>query len=110
MKTHYETLGIRKTASSLEIKASYHKLAKLYHPDVTHLARVEAEKQIREINIAYSVLSKPRSRSSYDAKLNKDDFKIAAEPERCSSCDKPTTYWRTNIKARVCVECRNSGL
>jgi DnaJ-class molecular chaperone len=110
MKTHYETLGISKSASASQIRASYRKLAKLYHPDVAQVGHAEAEKQIREINVAYSVLSKPRTRSSYDAGLNKDNFDRAAEPEHCSNCGKPTTYWRVNRKPQVCVVCRGSCL
>src|SRR5207249_10334202 len=73
MSTHYETLGIRKDASAKQVKASYHSLVKLSHPDrfaAGSKAHAEAEKRIREINAAYAVLSKPVSRASYDLKLN----------------------------------------
>ena len=109
MKTHYEILGISKGATASQIKASYRRLAKLYHPDKVHTAPTEAEKRIREINAAYSVLSKPLSRASYDEQLNKKLVQITAEPEHCSNCGKPTTYWRTNRAGRLCIECTGSN-
>lgn len=32
--SHYETLGVQMSASQQEIKNSYYKLAKKYHPDL----------------------------------------------------------------------------
>jgi DnaJ-domain-containing protein 1 len=108
MKTHYEILGIPKDASAERVKASYRALVKTYHPD--KLAQgtkghAEAEKRIREINVAYAVLSKPLSRASYDAKLNRELPYTAAEPELCAKCGKPTTYWNTNRKMPLCNAC-----
>ena len=34
MKTHYQTLNLTPGASLEEVKASYRRLAKQYHPDV----------------------------------------------------------------------------
>src|SRR5207245_3511755 len=73
MRSHYETLGIPKEASAERIKRSYRKLVKLYHPDQfpsRSREQAEAEKRMRDINVAYSILSKPLSRTRYDAKLN----------------------------------------
>jgi curved DNA-binding protein CbpA len=67
-------MGIPREASAERIKRSYRKLVKIYHQDrcpAGSEAHAEAEKKIREINIAYWVLSKPISRAKYDAKLNK---------------------------------------
>jgi curved DNA-binding protein len=33
---YYETLGVARTASREDIKQGFPKLARLYHPDVTH--------------------------------------------------------------------------
>jgi curved DNA-binding protein len=75
MKTHYEILGVSRGATASQIKTCYRKLVKLYHPDKAHLVHPDAENRIREINAAYSVLSKRLSRASYDAKLIKTFFK-----------------------------------
>lgn len=56
----YDTLGVKKTASFNEIKASYRRLANQYHPDkVSHLGeefRALAEKRFKEIQEAYQEL------------------------------------------------------
>src|SRR5207245_9920926 len=73
MRSHYKPLGIPKAASAERIKRSYRKLVKLYHPDQfpsRSMEQAEAEKRMRDINAAYSVLSKPLSRTSYDGELN----------------------------------------
>jgi curved DNA-binding protein CbpA len=108
MKTHYETLGIPKDASAERIKACYRTLVKTYHPDTLTQGtkmHADAEKRIREINAAYAVLSNAHSRASYDTKLNRELPHPAADPERCSNCGKPTTYWHTNRKAPLCHAC-----
>lgn len=64
--THYEILGIRKTATTEEIKDAYKKLVKKYHPDVYVGDKTFAEKKIKEINEAYEVLSDPTKKSEYD--------------------------------------------
>ena len=50
--THYEILGIRKTATSEEIKNAYKQLVKKYHPDVYPGDKTFAEKKTQEINEA----------------------------------------------------------
>lgn len=64
--THYEILGIRKTATSEEIKNAYKQLVKKYHPDVYPGDKTFAEKKTQEINEAYDVLSDPDKKREYD--------------------------------------------
>lgn len=64
--THYEILGIRKTASTDEIKNAYKQLVKKYHPDVYPGDKTFAEKKTQEINEAYDVLSDPDKKRDYD--------------------------------------------
>jgi len=112
MPTHYETLGILKDASAKHVKDSYRSLVKIYHPDrfaEGSKAHAEAEKRIREINAAYAVLSIPRSRASYDLKLNQALPHSGAEPERCANCGKPTTYWHTAGKVVLCYVCAGTN-
>ncbi len=64
-RDYYEVLGLSKGASDDEIKKSYRKLAKQYHPDL-HPGDAEAEKNFKEVNEAYSVLSDADKKAKYD--------------------------------------------
>ncbi|MBR5309277.1 MAG: molecular chaperone DnaJ [Clostridia bacterium] len=64
-RDYYEVLGLSKGASDDEIKKAYRKLAKQYHPDL-HPGDAEAEKNFKEVNEAYSVLSDADKKSKYD--------------------------------------------
>ena len=55
----YEVLGVEKGASAEEIKRAYRKLAKKYHPDLNP-GDAQAEKNFKEVNEAYGVLSEVR--------------------------------------------------
>ena len=63
-KDYYEILGIPRTASAEEIKKTYRKLARKYHPDLNKSAGAEA--RFKEIGEANEVLSDPAKRSRYD--------------------------------------------
>jgi len=64
-KDYYETLAVARTASPDEIKKSFRKLARLYHPDVAK-NKLTGEEKFKEINEAYEVLSDPEKRKRYD--------------------------------------------
>lgn len=63
-RDYYEILGVTRTASADEIKRSFYKLARQYHPDVNKEA--DAATRFKEINEAYQVLSDPDKRAAYD--------------------------------------------
>lgn len=61
MKDYYSILGIADDSTESEIKQSYRKLAKIYHPD-----RGGDTSKFQEIQEAYSVLGDPKKRQRYD--------------------------------------------
>jgi len=109
MTTHYQTLRIPKEASGELVKRSYRSLVKVCHPDQFpsgSKAQGEAEERIREVNAAYAVLSNPRRRAIYDAKLNKEATPHPEpKPEHCDKCGKPTGYWHTSKNVALCRAC-----
>lgn len=64
-KDYYKTLGVAKEASADEIKKSYRKLARKYHPDANK-GDAKAEERFKEISEAYTVLSDAKRRKEYD--------------------------------------------
>ncbi len=63
-KSLYETLGVSENASPEEIKKSYRKLARKYHPDINK--DESAIDKFKEINAAYEVLSDTEKKQQYD--------------------------------------------
>lgn len=65
MRDLYEILEVERNASYSDIKSSYRKLAKKYHPDLNQ-GDEEASEKFKEINLAYEVLSDEQKRAHYD--------------------------------------------
>ena len=63
-RDYYEVLGVPKGSSKEEIKSTFRKLARQYHPDVSK--EENAEERFKEINEAYAVLSDDEKRAAYD--------------------------------------------
>ena len=64
-KDYYKILGVSKSASEKEIRSTYRKLARQYHPDVNPGDKT-AEDKFKEINEANEVLSDPEKRKKFD--------------------------------------------
>ena len=64
-RDYYQVLGVSKSASADEIKKSYRKLAKQYHPDANQDDK-SAQAKFSEITEAYEVLSDSDKRAKYD--------------------------------------------
>jgi len=62
---YYKTLGINKTATPKEIKTSYRKLARKFHPDLNPNDK-DAKRNFQQINEANEVLSDLKKRKKYD--------------------------------------------
>ena len=63
LPNYYSVLGLSPNATSEEIKTSYRKLAKEWHPD---RKKMNSEKKMAEINQAYETLSDEKLRKEYD--------------------------------------------
>jgi Ca-activated chloride channel family protein len=64
---YYQILGLPRNASSDEIRKSFHRLAKRYHPDVN--INVGAQTDFISIQHAYTVLSDQAQKTDYDKTL-----------------------------------------
>lgn len=64
-KDYYAVLGVKRTASSDEIKKKFRQLALKYHPD-RNQGNKTAEAKFKELSEAYDVLSDEDKRAKYD--------------------------------------------
>jgi molecular chaperone DnaJ len=64
-KDYYETLGLARGADADEIRKSYRKLARKYHPDLNPGDKA-SEERFKKVQEAYDVLSDDEKRKVYD--------------------------------------------
>ena len=64
-KDYYKVLGVTPKSSTKEIKETYRRLARKYHPDVNP-GDTSAEERFKEINEAYEALRDEKKRARYD--------------------------------------------
>jgi len=65
-KDHYKTLNLQRNASIKEIKIAYRRLARKYHPDRNSNV---SDDIMKNINIAFEILSDPEKRKQHDKTL-----------------------------------------
>lgn len=66
-RDYYDILGLQRTATADQIKKSYRRLARQYHPDLHAGSRkTHMEQKFKELNEAHEVLGSPDTRKKYD--------------------------------------------
>ncbi len=91
IRDYYEILGVSPEATHEEIKKSFRRLVRQFHPDV-HPDKKIAEKAFVQINEAYKVLSDSSKRRSYD--VQRGTSQRNASGTQRSGYSKPTTASR----------------
>jgi len=92
---YYKILGLEKTATQKDIRSTYRKLARKFHPDLNPNDK-DAKKNFQQINEANEVLSDPDKRRKYD-QYGKDwqhaeEFEKARRYQKQSSDSRGTRY------------------
>lgn len=88
-KDYYAILGLDKTADAAAIKASYRRLARKYHPDVSK--DPDGEARFKEVAEAYHALKDPQKRAAYD--------ELGRHPDGGEF--RPSDDWRGHFSSRA---------
>ena len=80
MRNFYKQLGLKKNASSAEIKSAYRLLAKKYHPDTGG----DNEKFLA-LQLAWETLNDPQKKAIYDQSLASDESYTVSKNKNWSS-------------------------
>jgi molecular chaperone DnaJ len=76
----YAVLGVKRNATTDEIKKAYRKLARKYHPDVNP-GNKEAEDKFKTVSYAHEALSDPEKRKIYD-EFGDEGLRTGFDPEQ----------------------------
>ena len=85
-KNYYEVLGVSRTASQEEIKKTYRRMARQYHPDLNPGDKA-AEAKFKDIVEAYETLSNPELRKKYDEKSSGETVEKPSQKKSEASSD-----------------------
>lgn len=92
--TYYELLQMPPTASPQQLRQSFRRLSKCYHPDTTTLPKPLAERAFQKLQRAYAVLSDPQARQLYDERLRPPPVEQRLRPPVTSSQPTPVSLRR----------------
>lgn len=93
-RTHYDNLGVSRTADPAVIKAAYKALAQKYHPD-RNPHNPDAERIIKIINEAYQVLIDPIRRAEHDRWIDEQKRKAGQSYQSTDANQNSNTYQNT---------------
>lgn len=83
---HFEQLGVGRSATTIEIKKAYRKLANKYHPDRNDSA--EAKDKFQLIQTAYDAIADPKKRSLY----LKSNYTVITDPREIADA-----FWKSAL-------------
>ncbi len=101
---HYHTLEVSETATQIQIKRAYRRLAKELHPD-SRSERASHE-QITRLNAAYEVLGDPQRRSHYDRERRAQQVGLESEQVLHDGPNGPVYDYRAERTAQTQVHYR----
>jgi hypothetical protein len=85
VRSHYQVLGVPRDAPREEIRRAHRRLVQVLHPDrhveTSSAERTLAERRMREINLAWHVLSDTGRRAVYDSDLSRDASGLTVRPD-----------------------------
>ena len=97
---YYRTLNASPKAKKEDLRKSYLKLVKIYHPD-RNKGRPLAERKFQQINLAWETLKDPQKRRSFDLKL-KAQTELQKKTDQLKSSQKnPPSKKEINLEVPV---------
>ncbi|MDH7568112.1 MAG: DnaJ domain-containing protein [Armatimonadota bacterium] len=102
-RTHYEILGVPRTADTEEIKRQYRRLVKRYHPDVATTDAAAAQRAFVRVTEAYHTLVDPQKRESYDRDLR---LREAQQAHHRAQTQRPSGAAHTTAEAAYAAHVR----
>ena len=76
MINYYQVLQVQEGSDRAEIRNSFRKLAKKYHPDKTKANGISSEDKIKLLIKAYKTLTDSKKRIQYDTQLQSNNIRI----------------------------------
>ena len=91
--TYYDILRVNRRAAPEGVRTAYRRLAQKYHPDKLP-GNADAERVMAMLNEAYTVLSDPDRRASYDRRIaDARAYALRARQRGMTPIDTPTDAW-----------------